>query len=80
VSRQLIDASQAGDYTALMTQNHVDYYGYGDPQSGQKERWTMPQLACRFGTPIMVSFVETRHDANYSNVAWTHGRLTHVQT
>ncbi len=80
VSRQLIDASQAGDYAALMTQNHVDYYGYGDPQV-----WAEGTLdyARSLGVPIWnadqwLSFVETRHDANYGGVAWdgTAGSLT----
>ena len=80
VSRQLIDASQAGDYAALMTQNHVDYYGYGDPQV-----WAEGTLdyARSLGVPIWnadqwLNFVETRHDANYSGVAWdgTAGSLT----
>src|SRR6185503_10782007 len=30
VSRQIIDNSQAGDYAAVMTQFHTDYFGFGD--------------------------------------------------
>ena len=42
VSQQMIDASLAGDYAALMTQFHIDYYGLGDPQNGPRARSTMP--------------------------------------
>jgi hypothetical protein len=72
VSKQLIDASLAGDYAALMTQDHVDYYGNGDPQIWAEG--TMAYANSR-GVPIWnadqwLSFVETRHDANYTNIAW----------
>ena len=33
VSQKLIDASQAGDYAAVMTQFHVDYFGWPDVQT-----------------------------------------------
>ena len=72
VSQALIDASLAGDYAALMTQFHLDYY-----QGGEARPWaegTMDYANAR-GVPIWnadrwLSFVETRHDANYTNIAW----------
>ena len=80
VSQQLIDASLAGDYAALMTQFHVDVYGFGDPQV-----WAEGTLdyARSKGVPIVnadqwFDFVATRHDAEFQDVAWddaTH-RLT----
>ena len=72
VSQQLIDASLAGDYAALMTQFHIDYYGLGDPQT-----WAESTLDYAYskGVPIWnadqwLSFIETRHDANLQNVNW----------
>jgi uncharacterized repeat protein (TIGR01451 family) len=71
VSKQLIDASLAGDYAALMTQFHVDYYPYA------AQTWaegTMDYANAK-GVPMWnadrwLSFTETRHDANYTNIAW----------
>ncbi|HWQ11514.1 MAG TPA: hypothetical protein VNL77_01870, partial [Roseiflexaceae bacterium] len=67
VSRALIDASQAGDYAALVTQFHVDYYGLGAPQS-----WAEGTLdyATSQGVPIWnadrwLAFVEQRNAASY---------------
>ena len=72
VSRQMIDASLAGDYAALMTQLHVDYYGFGDPQV-----WAEGTLdyARQKGVPIWnagqwLDFTETRHDARLSGLSW----------
>jgi len=72
VSQQLIDSSLAGDYAALMTQFHVDYYQNGDPQV-----WAEGTLdyARSKGVPIWnadqwLSFVQARHDANYNSVTW----------
>ncbi|MBI3243363.1 MAG: hypothetical protein HYZ49_13825 [Chloroflexi bacterium] len=73
VSQQMIDASLAGDYAALMTQHHVDYYGFGTPQTWAEG--TMDYANTK-GVPIWnadqwLTFTETRHDATYSNVAWS---------
>mgnify|MGYP000897045375 CR=1 FL=1 len=72
VSQAMIDASQAGDYAALMTQFHIDYYNFGYPQTWAEG--TM-DYANSLGIPIWnadqwLAFVETRSGANYSNVAW----------
>ncbi len=72
VSQQMINASLAGDYAALMTQNHVDYYGFGSPQTWAEG---MLDYANANGVPIWnadrwLSFTETRHDSNYSNITW----------
>ncbi|MCB0115762.1 MAG: hypothetical protein KDD84_16795, partial [Caldilineaceae bacterium] len=71
VSQQMIDASLAGDYAALMTQFHVDYYY--PPSSG----WAEGTLAYanQRGVPILnadewLTFVETRYSADYTNLAW----------
>jgi hypothetical protein len=70
VSQQLIDASLAGDYAALMAQFHVDYYA-------TTQAWAEGTMdyANAHGVPIWnadqwLNFVETRHDANYGSVAW----------
>jgi hypothetical protein len=75
VSRALIDASQAGDYAALMTQFHNDYYEFTDPRL-----WAEGTVdyARSQGVPIWnadqwLSFTQTRHDANYTNIVWDAG-------
>lgn len=77
VSQQLIDASQAGDYAALMTQFHVDYY------SGDAQGWATGTMAYAQsqGVPIWnadqwLNFTETRHDAGYQNISWNSGAST----
>jgi hypothetical protein len=76
VSRELIDASLAGDYAALMTQFHVDYFTTA-------QTWIEGTLAYAnaHGVPLWnaddwLSFTETRHDADYTNVAWATGTQT----
>jgi hypothetical protein len=70
VSQQLMDASLAGDYAALMMQAHVDYFSVTSD-------WVDGTLdyATSKGIPIWnadrwLTFTETRHDANFSDVAW----------
>src|SRR5262249_2406864 len=79
VSQQLIDASLAGDYAAIMTQFHVDYYGFDDPQI-----WAEGTLDYSHskGVPIWnadqwLDFTATRHDAEFQDVVWdsASGRL-----
>lgn len=75
VSQQLMDASQNGDYAAIMTQFHIDYYGFGDPQVWAEGTMGYAQSN---GIPIWnadrwLTFTETRHDANYSNIIWDNG-------
>ncbi len=78
LSRQMIDASQAGDYAALMTQFHVDYYG------GDAEDWAEGTLgyAQSLGIPIWtaekwLNFTEARDGANFNAINWnvTTGQL-----
>jgi hypothetical protein len=75
VSQQLMAASQNGDYAAIMTQFHIDYYGFGDPQVWAEGTMAYAQSN---GIPLWnadrwLTFTETRHDANYSNIAWDNG-------
>ncbi len=70
VSKSLIDASQAGDYAALMTQFHVDYFNIA-------QTWIQGTLdyARSLGIPMwnadtFLTFTETRHDANYTDINW----------
>ncbi|HEX9440741.1 MAG TPA: hypothetical protein VF909_13725 [Roseiflexaceae bacterium] len=72
VSQQMIDASLAGDYAALMTQFHVDTYGFGDPQV-----WAEGTLDYAKSKGVLIwnadqwlSFTETRHDAEFQNLIW----------
>ena len=78
VSQNLMDASLAGNYAALMTQFHMDYDSWGEV-----EGWVTGTLdyAVSKGIPIWnadqwLTFTETRHDANYSNIAWNSGTKT----
>jgi hypothetical protein len=71
VSRQMIDASLAGDYAALTTQFHTDYY------SGDAQYWAEATMdyATSQGVPIWnadqwLGFTEVRHDAGYDDIAW----------
>ena len=71
ITKQLIDASQAGDYAALMTQNHVDYF-FGNAQTWAEQTL---QYAQTWGIPAWnadnwIDFTEARHDANYIDIAW----------
>jgi glutathione S-transferase len=66
----MMDASLAGDYAAVLTQFHVDYYSTDQP-------WAEGTLdyASAHGVPIWnadqwLDFVETRHDANFTDLAW----------
>ena len=72
VSKAMIDASQAGNYSALMSQNHVDYYVNGDPLVWWENTMAYAQT---LGIPMWnadqwLRFTTTRHDANYSATAW----------
>jgi len=74
VSQQMIDSSLGGDYAALMAQFHVDYY-FGDSEVWAEQ--TMQYAKLR-GVPIWsadqwLTFTETRHDANYADIAWNAG-------
>jgi hypothetical protein len=78
VSKEVIDASQNGDYAALTTMFHVDYYNFGHPQDWAEG--TM-DYANSLNIPIWnadqwLSFTETRYDANFTNVQWNSGTST----
>jgi len=75
VSRQLIDASQAGGYSAIATQFHVDYYQFGHVQP-----WVDGTLAYAAGQQIpmwtaqrWLSYTEDRAATAVSDVTWTPG-------
>ncbi len=76
LSQSLIDASLAGNYSALTDIHHVDNYS------------TNPELAIWLtgdidyarsqGVPVWnadrwLAFTQTRHDANFSNITWDSG-------
>ncbi len=75
VSRQLIDDSQAGGYSAIATQFHVDYYQFGNVQP-----WVDGTLAYAAGQQIpmwtaerWLSYTENRAATAVSAVTWTPG-------
>lgn len=80
VSRALIDASQAGYFSALMTQFHVDYYVNGDPQEWAERTMAYAQSLNipMWNVDRWLSFTEMRYGANFSNFVWdvVFGRLT----
>lgn len=72
VSKELIDASLAGDYAAIMTQFHVDYYNLGDPQD-----WAEGTLAYAniqnvplWNADRWLTFTEMRHDTTFDDINW----------
>lgn len=72
ISKQLIDASQAGDYAALTTQFHVDYFAYGNVNW-----WVTNTLdyARSLGIPMWnaeqwLNFTQSRDGATMTNLAW----------
>ena len=84
ITRAMMDASLAGNYSALVTQNHVDYYGFGSPQVWAEG---MFDYANTKGIPIVnadqwYNFTTLRHDANYSAINWdaTNSILTFTLT
>lgn len=80
VSKQLIDASQAGFYSALMTQFHVDYYGSSDPRQWAELTmgYAQSQGIKMWNVDRFLNFTQTRHDASFQNLDWneTTGLLT----
>ncbi len=70
VSKQLIDASQNGYYSAITTQMHVDYYS-------NEATWVAGTLAYAKSLSIPMwnadqwnTFTIARHDATYTNISW----------
>jgi hypothetical protein len=78
VSRQLIDDSQAGGYSAITTQFHTDYYTWAEVQP-----WAEGTLdyAVSLGVPIWTAerwlrFNEARAATAVGNVSWSAPTLT----
>jgi hypothetical protein len=76
VSSGLIDASLAGNYSALTQLHHVDYYA----SRSFLQTWLtgVVDYARSKGVPVWnadrwLSFTQTRHDANYTNINWDGG-------
>ncbi|MEI7645813.1 MAG: hypothetical protein WCJ55_16190, partial [Chloroflexales bacterium] len=73
VTQQMIDASQAGNYAAMVTQFHTDYYTYGEVQP-----WANGTMdyAVSLGIPMWtaerwLTYVEARAATTLSNLTWT---------
>ncbi len=69
----MIDASLAGNYSALTELHHVDYYS----SKPDLQAWLKGNVdyARSKGVPVWsadqwLSFTQTRHDANYTNMVW----------
>jgi hypothetical protein len=76
VSQQLIDASQAGDYAALMTQFHVDIYSSTHTWAEGTMDYARSHDIPIWNADQWLSFTETRHDAAYSDIVWTDANKT----
>ena len=80
VSKELIDASQAGYYSALMTQFHVEYYTFGDVQVWGDSTMAYAQSLGipRWNADEWLAFTEMRDATDYQNLAWNSaaGELT----
>jgi hypothetical protein len=80
VSKQLIDASLAGNYAALMTQFHVDYYNFGSPQLWAEKTldYANQKSVPAWNADEWLKFIETRYSAGFNNLAWSPptGRLS----
>ena len=75
LSQSLIDASLAGNYSALTDIHHTD--NYGDLNYPELPIWLTGDIdyARSKGVPVWnadqwLSFTQVRHDANFSNIAW----------
>jgi hypothetical protein len=73
LSQSMIDASLAGNYSALTDIHHVDNYS----TNPQLSIWLTGDIdyARSKGVPVWnadqwLSFTQTRHDANFTNIAW----------
>ncbi len=70
VTEQLIDASIAGDYAALMTQFHVDYYGVARPWAENTVAYAASKNMPLWNADEWLRFTETRYGTNYNNFNW----------
>lgn len=73
VSRQLIDASEAGDHAAIVAHFHVDYYPFGEVRP-----WVDGTLAYAHGLGIpfltgdrWLRFAEARNGTTMTDLVWT---------
>jgi hypothetical protein len=80
VSRQLIDDSQAGGYSAIAAQFHVDAYGFGEvgPWVDGTLNYAASQQVPMFTAARWLRFVEARAATSIANLTWTPatGQLT----
>ena len=78
VSRQLIDDSQAGGYSAIATQFHVDSYGFGEvgPWVDGTLAYAQSLQVPMWSTRRWLRFVEARAATTITNVAWSTGDRT----
>jgi len=70
VSQQLIDASQNGDYAALMTQFHVDYIGAIASWVDGTLAYAQSQGVPMWNADRWLSFTQTRDGADLQNISW----------
>jgi uncharacterized repeat protein (TIGR01451 family) len=70
VSKQLIDNSQAGDYAAIMTQFHVDYYttitGWSESTMAYADSLGIPM----WNADKWLNYITARHDAELTQINW----------
>jgi Calx-beta domain len=73
VSQQLIDQSQAGGYSAIMTQFHIDYYQYGEvqPWVDGTMSYAQSQGVPMWSTERWLRFTEGRAATAITNLDWS---------
>jgi hypothetical protein len=78
VSQGLIDASLAGNYAAIMTQFHVDYFNEAEEWVANTLSYAASNSVPLWNADKWLTFTETRYGANYANFDWntTTNRLT----
>lgn len=76
VSQQLIDASVGGDYAAIMTQFHVDYYGVARTWAENTVSYAASKGMPLWNADRWLAFTETRYGTNFNNLNWNSSTRT----
>jgi hypothetical protein len=70
LTQQIIDASLNGNYAALMTQFHVDYYSTVQEWAEGTMAYAQSHNIPMWNADHWLSYTQLRHDAEFTNVAW----------
>jgi uncharacterized repeat protein (TIGR01451 family) len=70
ISKQLIDNSQAGDYAAIMTQFHVDYYSTTTDWAESTMDYANSLEIPMWNADKWLNYITSRHDAEFTGINW----------